>query len=167
MKRIVLSYGVIAGLVVILSMLLSLKYGQGQQWLGFLIMFIAFSSIYFAIRQYRDDTLGGVITFSKALLVGVSVSAVAGVIYVVVWEVYINATNFAWVDTYVNDLIETKKSSGVSDAEVLAYSAEMSEFSAQYRNPLFRVPMTFIEIFPVGLLVSLVSAGVLKNHKAA
>jgi hypothetical protein len=34
-----------------------------------------------------------------------------------------------------------------------------------YRNPLIRMPMTFLEIFPVGLLISLISAAVLKNPR--
>ena len=36
---------------------------------------------------------------------------------------------------------------------------------ASYANPLFRIPMTFMEIFPVGFLVALVSALLLRNPK--
>lgn len=35
----------------------------------------------------------------------------------------------------------------------------------QYANPLFRLPMVFAEIFPVGVLVSLISAALLRNRR--
>jgi hypothetical protein len=41
----------------------------------------------------------------------------------------------------------------------------MEAFKLQYANPMIRMPMTFAEIFPVGLLVSLVSAGLLRNPR--
>ena len=43
--------------------------------------------------------------------------------------------------------------------------AKMEQFKEQYRNPLFRVPVTFLEIFPVGLLIALISAAVLRNSR--
>ena len=42
---------------------------------------------------------------------------------------------------------------------------EMAAFANDYRNPLIRLPMTFIEIFPAGFLVSLISAGILRTKK--
>ena len=44
-------------------------------------------------------------------------------------------------------------------------TAEMDAFKIQYADPLFRLPMTFAEIFPVGILVSLISAGLLRNSR--
>jgi hypothetical protein len=165
MKRSILTYGVVAGVVIIVVNTASIELGHAHAWLGFLVMFIAFATIFVAIKQYRDQVLGGVITFSTALLMGLGISAVAGVIYVLVWEVYLAMTDFEFVETYANMLIEAKKSSGASDADIAATVQGMQEFRAQYMNPLFRLPMTMLEIFPVGLLVSLVSAGVLRNHR--
>ena len=41
----------------------------------------------------------------------------------------------------------------------------MAAYAADYADPLFRLPMTFTEIFPVGLLVSVVCAGLLANRR--
>ena len=78
MKRLIVTYGIIAGFIIIVTNTISLEYGRGQAWLGFLVMFIAFSTIFVAVKQYRDETLGGVISFTTALLVGLGISAVPG-----------------------------------------------------------------------------------------
>lgn len=164
MKRIIVSYGTIAGLVIIVINTLNLLFGRGQAWLGFLVMFIAFSSIYVAIKQYRDQTLGGVITFRTALLLGLGISAIAGVVYVVVWELYLAVTDYGFIDSYVNTIVENKKLAGASEAELTKVLIETEHFRTQYANPLFRLPMTLLEVFPVGVLVSLISAAALRNH---
>ena len=62
-------------------------------------------------------------------------------------------------------LIDEQKAKGVSGDALVKFTAEMEKFKTDYANPLFRLPMTFAEIFPVGLLVSLVSAGLLRNSR--
>jgi hypothetical protein len=166
MKRLILTYGSIAGFIIIVTNTISLEYGRGQAWLGFLVMFIAFSTIFVAIKQYRDETLGGVISFTTALLVGLGISAVAGVVYVAIWEVYLAATDYVFIKDYANSIVEAQKLDGASEAELERLTSEAERFRVQYSNLLFRLPMTFLEIFPVGLLVSLGSAGVLRNHRS-
>lgn len=165
MLRIILTYGTLAGFVVIVVNTINMELGHGQVWLGFLVMFIAFSAIFFAIRQYRDQALGGVITFGNALLLGLGISAVAAIIYVTGWEIYLAATDYSFIETYANAMIEARRAAGESDADIARAVADSEEFRRQYANPLVRVPMTSLEILPVGILVSLVSAFVLRNHK--
>ena len=43
--------------------------------------------------------------------------------------------------------------------------AEMAQFGEMYANPLIRMPITFIEIFPVGLVISLIAAALLRNSR--
>lgn len=164
MKKSILTYGIIAGFVVVIVNFSSIHLGHASAWLGFLVMFIAFATIFVAVKQYRDQVQGGVITFSTALLMGLGISAVAGVIYVLMWELYLVVTDYGFIEAYTNSLIEAKKSAGASDAEIATLAQEMSDFKVQYKNPFFRLPVTMLEIFPVGLIVSLVSAGVLRNH---
>jgi hypothetical protein len=163
MQQIILTYGVIAGLVIIVSMIIGIEMGQSQAWLGFLIMFIAFSLIYVAIRQYRDRTLGGAIDFTTAIVVGLGVSAVAGVIYVLVWEIYLAVTDYAFIDAYIAAMVANQPLDGASDVQFAEQLQRAEEFSAQYRNALFRLPMTFLEVFPAGLLVTLISGAVLRS----
>ena len=166
MQRNIFGYGAMAGIVIIGTTIASLELGSNHQWLGFLVMFIAFSSIFFAIKQYRDNTLGGVINFNLALLMGVGISAVAAVIYVFVWEIYLASTDYSFIKDYSQAVIAERKSAGVSDAELKLVIAETDKIVAQYNDPWVRLPMTLLEIFPVGLLVSFISALILRNHKS-
>jgi hypothetical protein len=160
MKRIVLTYGTISGLVIIVTNTVNLEFGRGQAWLGFLVMFIAFSSIYVAVRQYREQALGGVIRFTTALMVGLGISAIAGIVYVALWEAYLALTDYGFIEAYANAVIEAKMSGGASTEEMAKAVEEAEKFRTLYANPLFRLPMSFVEIFPVGLLVSLITAGI-------
>jgi hypothetical protein len=98
-------------------------------------------------------------------MVGLGISVVAGVIYVVAWEITLAATDFAFIDAYSNAAIEAARAKGGSPGEIEAVVAQMAGFREQYSNPLFRMPVTFIEIFPVGVLVSLISAALLRNSR--
>ena len=167
MQRSILIYGAISGFIIIVTNTISLEIGHGDAWLGFLVMFIAFSMIFVAIKQHRDATLGGVISFATALSMGLGISAVAGIVYVAVWEFYLIVTDYEFVDTYARSIAEAGKLDSGSDAELAQAAAEAKKFKEQYLNPLIRLPMTFVEIFPVGLLVSLFSAAVLRNHRSA
>ena len=164
MQRPILTYGIISGLIIIVVNTTSLEIGLGQAWLGFLVMFIAFSTIYVAVKQHRDQTLGGVIAFTPALGLGLGIAAIASCVYVAIWEVYLVLTDYSFAEEYSSAIIANQEAAGASAAELASVMAEMEEFRALYANPLLRLPMTFLEIFPVGLLISLVSAAVLRTH---
>jgi hypothetical protein len=169
MTRIILTYGLISGVVVIAgimgSMLLKGGAPHSSVWLGYLIMLVALSSILVGVRQYRDQALGGVIKFRTALLLGLGIAAVAGLAYVAVWEVYLAVTHYTFMDKYVAQILETKRAAGVTGAPYEKLVAELETMRRRYANPLYRLPMTFAEIFPVGLLIAVVSAALLRNPK--
>lgn len=169
MQRIILIYGAGAGLAVILSIILGIMLSdgaetpQGQQLLGYLIMLVALSLIFVGIKRYRDQHLGGVIRFGTAIGVGIGIAAVAGVVYVVVWEIYLALTDYAFIDAYTRGVIAGQQEEGVTGAELQALTERMATLKARYANPLFRLPMTFLEIFPVGALITLLSAAILRK----
>ena len=162
MKRALL-FGAIAGFAIIIINTISLEMGFGEQWLGFLVMFIAFSSIFVAIKQVREGVLGGAIRFSTAFYLGLGITFVASLVYVLVWEFYLALNDYSFIEGYIASLIESKQATGVTEAEMQQILSEMNTLREQYANPLIRLPMTFVEIFPVGLLVTLVSAAVLRK----
>jgi hypothetical protein len=86
-----LVYGSIAGLVVIAVIVASLAADlpnhATSEWLGYLVMLVAMSLIFVGVKRYRDIECGGVIRFGRALGLGTGIAAVAGVIYVIGWEV--------------------------------------------------------------------------------
>jgi hypothetical protein len=93
------------------------------------------------------------------------VAIVATIAYAAVWEVYLALTHYRFMDEYTASMLAQKKAAGVSGAEYAAFAAQMAEMKKNYANPLFRVPMTMAEIAPVGLLVALVSAALVRNSK--
>lgn len=167
MAKLILAYGIPAGLLIILGIIVGIEFGANQEWLGYLIMFIVFSTIYVAVKKYRDEELGGVVTFGKAFVVGLGISIVAGVVYVTVWEIYSSFDGHQFIDNYTNSMIENIRASAKSPEEMAAAIAEIEAMAEQYRNLLYRLPLTFLEVFPPGVLVSVASALALSNQKSA
>lgn len=171
MRKLILTYGTLSGAIIIGSVILGLAVGDGgsqmaaMEWLGYLIMIVALSMIFVGIKRYRDETLGGVIKFGTAFKLGLGISVVASVIYVAAWEVNLALTDYAFIHDYAASVIEAKQAEGATGAELLATEADMAAMTANYANPLYRLPVTFSEIFPVGLLITLVSAGLLQNSR--
>ena len=171
MLKKILSYGVVAGLLVgvplsVITISMSgrtmMRYGMV---IGYLIMLIALSTVFVAIKRRRDTDLGGVIKFWPAFGLGLGISFIAGVLYVVSWETACSIAHLDFAGSYAKAMIAQQQAKGVSAEALSKLTAEMEQFKAQYANPLYRWPMTFAEIFPVGVLVSLVSAALLRNSR--
>lgn len=167
----ILKFGTIAGLIVG-GIMFGVTVASGGDFpveygmlIGYSSMLLALSAIFVGIKRHRDDTLGGVIRFWPAFAVGLGISAVAGVIYVLAWEAAQAITDADFVAIYTRFLIEEQRAAGASEAALAQLRAELATFAVQYANPWFRLPMTFVEIFPVGVLVSLVSAALLRNPR--
>lgn len=171
MRKTILTYGLIAGLIAgvpLTVFTLTIDGDQMMQWgmiVGYASMLLAFTTIFIAIKRRRDEVCGGIIRFWPALGLGLGISVVAGILYVLAWEIGSSLSGGDFAATYANALIEQKKAGGVSGEALARFTAEMADFRRSYANPLFRLPMTFIEIFPVGVLVSLVSAALLRNSR--
>ncbi|MEI9996689.1 MAG: DUF4199 domain-containing protein [Rhizomicrobium sp.] len=170
MFRTSLLYGSIAGFIVIGVLIAGITVLRGQsflstEWFGYLSMIVALSMIFLGVRRYRDRDLGGVIKFVPAFLLGLGIAVVAGVIYTAAWEAYLASTGYHFMDAYVAGIIRAKRAQGVSGAALAAQIAQLDAMKAQYGNPLFRLPMTFLEIFPVGLVIAVISAALLRNPK--
>lgn len=166
MRKIVLTFGLIAGVVLSAMMLLTLPFMDRIGFdkgvvIGYTTMVLAFLTIYFGVRSYRDTVAGGSVTFGRALAVGLMITAVASVCYVVTWELiyYKLAPDFG--AKYAAYAVEKAKASGATEAQVAAKAKEMADFVEMYESPLVNVAITFLEPLPVGLVFTLVTAGVL------
>lgn len=171
MLRTILIYGVIAGLIVAVPMfsLLAADF-EHDSWtsshvFGYGMMILALSMVFVGVKSYRDKIKGGVIKFGQAFLIGLGISAVASVVYVAGWEVTLALTNYAFASEYTAAALEAAQAKGVSGEELEAMRTQYAAFEQMYANPLFRLPMTFIEIFPVGLIISLIAAALLRNPR--
>lgn len=172
MKKIVLRYGLIAGAIIVLFMTTSmslmgkeLHYKIGEVF-GYASMIIALSTIFVGIRKYRDEELGGFISFGKAFQVGLFITLVASALYVTGWMIYsATGTGQEFMANYLDATIAQLRQSGISEAEVDQKVAEMEAFMEMYKNPIVKIGMTFLEIFPVGLIISLIAAALLRKSK--
>jgi hypothetical protein len=171
MFRNILKFGLIAGLVVgVIDFALFASAGDQPHFengmlIGYSIMLVALSMVFVGIKQYRDKDLGGVIRFWPAFGMGVAMSVIAGVFYVAAWEASQALTHADFATVYSKAVLEQARAQGKTAAELASMAAELAQFKVMYANPLMRLPMIFTEIFPVGVLVSLVSALLLRNPR--
>lgn len=170
MRKIVLIFGLIGGAVLSAMMLLTLPFQDQIGFergavIGYTTMVLAFLMVFFGIRSYRDNVAGGRVSFGRAFSVGMLITLVTTVCYVATWEViyYKLAPDFG--EKYATHVLERARAGGASDEEMATQTKRMAEFQEMYRNPLVNVAFTFIEPLPVGLLFTLVSAGVLSRRR--
>jgi Protein of unknown function (DUF4199) len=167
MKKIVLTFGLISGsiFIIMLPLAFALDLGHGTRSIvvGYTTMFFAFLLVFFGIRSYRDNVGGGSVTFGKAFQVGILIALIASAMYVITWEVYY--FNFApdFIDKYAEYQIAQERAAGASEAAIAVTRQKMAEFKTMYANPLFNVGMTFVEVFPLGLVMTLISAAILRK----
>ena len=168
MKKTVLTFGLIAGLIMSVlmggSLLAADKIGSGHSMaLGYTIMVASFLLIYFGIRSYRDNTLPGQISFGRAFACGILITLISTVCYVLMWEVlYFNFMPH-FMDGYFASEINKLQSAGLDAATTAARVAAIQHSAQLYQNPLVNAAYTFMEPAPVGLLITLISAALLRR----
>jgi len=167
----IVRFGILAGLIVSVPMawiMITLPAEAasppGVLW-TYVLMAIGLTMVLVGVRQYRDKVLGGAIDFAPALGLGLAISGVAGICYAIAWEISQLFMAFDFADFYANRMVENVRASGGNAEAVAAATRRAEDFLALHRNPLFRVPMSFLEIFPVGVLWSLISAGLLRDPR--
>ena len=164
MLRPLLVYGGLSGAIAIVVMCINVSMGNMGLLLGYAVLFAAMSLIFVCIKRYRDDALGGVIRFGTAVKLGLGISLVAGIVYVIGWELFLWSTGFDFFDHYLAVEMEAQRAAGASAAELAHLRAEMAALAERYNNePLFRIELTLLEILPVGILVTFVSALLLRR----
>jgi hypothetical protein len=170
MRKIVLTFGLIAGAILSAMMLIALPFQDRIGFdkgaiIGYTTMVLAFLMVFFGVRSYRDNVAGGSVTFGRAFIVGLMITAVASVCYVATWELiyYKLAPDFS--DKYAAYTVEKAKKSGATDAQIAAQMKQATEFKEMYRNPLVNIALTLLEPLPVGILFTLVAAGVLSRKR--
>lgn len=163
MKKLVLTYGLISGLIVSAWLVAVVAIGMEHMdntagmFVGYTSMIIAFSFIVVAVKNYRENH-GGTITFGKAFRIGLYISLIASTMYVISWIIDYHFFVPDFMDTYAAHAVEKLKTEGASVAEINKTAKEMAEFKEMYKNPVVLVLFTYSEILPVGLLISLLTA---------
>lgn len=169
MKKIVIVCGLIAGFIVTIMMVITVskcyRTGNfdGSLMLGYATMLLAFSLIFVGIKNYRDKQANGIITFGKAFRIGLYISLIASSIYVGVWLISYYTLFPDFMERYTEHVIKQTQSAGATQVEINAKTAEMADYKEMYKNPLLIILLTYAEILPLGLVVTLICALILKE----
>jgi len=160
----VLRYGAPAGAIVIVTTITGLVIGSGfPEAVGYAVMLLALTLVFVGVRRYRENETGGTITFWRAFGLGALIALVAGIVYVVFWEIYLAFTGYTFFDDYLAETLASMEARGASEAQMAAQRETMDQFRGVHSNPVLRPLVTLSEILPLGLLVALVSAGILRR----
>ena len=171
MKRIVLVFGLIAGAILSAMMMVTIPFHDRIGYntallIGYTTMLVAFLMVFFGIRSYREGVGNGAITFGRGFKVGLLITLIASACYVVTWEAIYFGIAPDYAEKMADQAIATQRASGKSGAELEAELAKVQKFQELYRNPLFNAGMTLMEVLPVGLIMTAVSAGILRRRRA-
>jgi hypothetical protein len=168
MKKTILTFGLISGVIAAVLMaatipVLRTDHGSKALLIGYATIVLAALLIFFGIRSYRDNIAGGAITFGRAFTIGLGITLVSCAIYVLAWEiVYFNFLPH-FMDSYFAAQIQHAQSSPGTPEAIQAKVAAIRQSQIAYQNPLINALYTFIEPFPVDLLITLISAAVLRR----
>lgn len=175
MKKTVISFGLIAGFLIAIMWFATsfIWIDENGKWdmssgqlLGYINMLVGLSMIFIGIKQYRDRHLEGKITFGRAFKTGFYITLIASAIYVTGWMIFFNTSEVAlsFTDQYIEHVSEKWAAANMPEAELNSKVEELRGQMEDYKNsPLMMIAWTFMEIFPVGLLISLISALILKR----
>ena len=171
MKKNIWIFGTIAGLISTIWIVIMMATGvdcsklQNGELFGYTTMIIAFSMLFVGIKNYRDKYNNGLITFGKAFKMGLLMTLIASTIYVVVWAIDYNFFIPDFADKYAEAMLQMAKEKGLSQLEIDQQTAKMVEFKNMYKNPVFFTLITYAEIVTIGLVLSLLSALILKKKE--
>jgi len=174
MKKVIIVYGLIAGAIVTAFMWFSMSlwdtgvinFDNGE-YFGYGSMLIALSMIFFGIKSYRDNQNNRAIGFWKGIQIGLLISLLASLIYAGWWETYVRTspTGATFMASYIEHYITKLKEKGAPPEEIEAATTQMASMAEMYKNPFIRFGMTLTEILPVGIIVTLLSAAILRRKE--
>lgn len=173
MLRIILIYGLVGAVIVggpLLWGMLTFDVDSGEMpengaLVGYATILVALTGVFLGVKHYRDKVKGGVIKFLPALGVGLGISAVASLGWVIAWEISLAMTKFDFVTAYYGAMIEQAQADGATAEKIAQMRTEQEGFAGMYSNPVIRMGITFVEMFPIGVVISLISAALLRNSR--
>jgi len=165
MKKIVLTYGLISGVIGAVLMLAHVPFMDGSNKaliIGYAGIVLSALLIFLGVRAYREKVGNGKLSFGRGFAVGILIALISAACYVAAWEVvYYNSPEVA--DHIFDKQVEDLRATGAPQEKIDEAAREIESFKKLYSNPLVNVAFTFIEPFPVGLLITLISAAILRR----
>ena len=177
MKKTILVFGAISGAIISTFMGISMAImgcsagdpakESTSMIIGFSAMAVAFSFIFVGIKNYRDKQNAGVLTFGKAFQIGFLISLIASTLYVLTWGVEFHFFMPDFMDKYSALKIKEVQDSGITgDALKESLKSIATDNDNYNHNPFFFAVYTYMEILPVGIIITLISSLILKRKTA-
>ena len=168
MKRTTLIFGLISGAVSSLMMLATVPFADRigfdkRAVIGYTAIVLSFLLVFFGVRSYRENAGGGRLTFGRGFAVGILITLISSACYVGTWEIVYYKLMPGFAEKYAAHMVERAKASGASPQKVDETERKAKQFKQMYDNPAINVALTFTEVFPIGLAVTLLSAGILRK----
>jgi len=171
MQTIVVKFGLIAGLILAAMVFTvgaivgdSTDFDKGET-LGYIFRAAAFSTIFFGIRELRDKISSGTISFNKAFRTGIIITVIGSACYVIAWLIFLNFIDNTFIERYSVYFMEKVKASGRTPAEIELEIKSFNENMNSYKNPLVMAMFTFLEVFPIGLMISILCSALMKRKQ--
>lgn len=170
MKKTVLTFGLIAGAILSVMMLATMPFMDTIGFdraliVGYTTMVLAFLLVFFGIRSYRETIGDGRISFLRALGVGLLIATIASVCYVITWEVLSHTVLTDFAEKCAAFEIEKIRTSGKSPQEIETEVENMRSMMQLYNSNIFvNMAITLLEPLPVGLVMTLISALILRKR---
>ncbi|MBD1391966.1 DUF4199 domain-containing protein [Mucilaginibacter glaciei] len=169
MKRNVIVFGLLSGALIstftVITMAVCYRSPQfeGSMVMGFSAMLIAFSFIFVAVKNYRDKYNDGFVSFGKAFQIGLLISLIGSTMYVLAWATEYHFFMPDWMERYTAHSLQTLHASGKSANVIAEKTKEIKAMNESYKSPVIFTLYTYAEILPMGILVSLIAALILKR----
>ena len=171
MKKIVLIFGLISGALMAIFMFATMpfidKIGFDKGVIvGYTNIVLAFILVFFGIRSYRENVNGGAVTFGRAFLIGILITLISSVCYMIAWQILFHNFMPDFFDKYAAHVIEKARASGATPEAIQSQTQEMDQMKQMVKNPFFHNLFVFLEPFPVGLVITLISSLILRKKRS-
>ena len=172
MKKIVLVFGLISGALMTVFMFASMPFVDriGMDRMVFVVytwIVLAFMLVFFGVRSYRENVNGGAVTFGRAFMVGILITLISSICYLIAWQIFYYNFMPDFFEKYAAHVIEKARASGAGPEAIQAQTQEMDQMKQLVKNPFLHAAFVFLEPFPVGLIITLISAAILRKKKTA
>lgn len=171
--KIIWTYGLIAGAIVTVFMAGGIYYYDknpnfdGGMYVGFTGMIVAFSFIFIGIKNYRDNLSNGIISFGRAFKIGLWICLIACTIYVGVWLIEYYCLYPDFMDKYAAMELKKLNAANLTPAQLQEKTEQIQMMKESYKSTFWIIVWTYIEILPIGILATLISALILKKKQIA
>ncbi|GAA3594886.1 DUF4199 domain-containing protein [Flavivirga amylovorans] len=129
---------------------------------GYASILASLSFVFFGIKHFRDQINNGVISFKKALLIGLVISAISGIVIGLLDVVYVTMINPDFVVEYTEYALEGMKNT-LSASEFEVEKEALNEQMKLFENPIFTWSIMFTTVFAIGVIISLFSSLILQR----